>query len=78
MLREAKEDLPDGIYIRFRTAGSLYNLRRLLARTKTTEELATELLFADDCALLAYTEESLQHIVKRFSITTKSLVSPSA
>uniref|UniRef100_UPI0025F63694 RNA-directed DNA polymerase n=1 Tax=Thiolapillus sp. TaxID=2017437 RepID=UPI0025F63694 len=32
MLREAKEDLPDGIYIRFRTDGSLFNLRRLLAR----------------------------------------------
>ena len=47
MLREAKEDLPDGIYIRFRTDGSLFNLRRLLARTKTIEELITELLFAD-------------------------------
>ena len=29
MLREAKEDLLDGIYIRFRTDGSLFNLRRL-------------------------------------------------
>ena len=35
MLREAKDDLPDGIYIRFRTDGSLFNLRRLFARTKT-------------------------------------------
>ena len=34
MLREAKENLPHGIYIRFRTDGSLFNLRRLLARTK--------------------------------------------
>ena len=50
MLREAKEDLPDSIYIRFRTDGSFLNLRRLLARTKTIEELITELLFADDCA----------------------------
>ena len=56
-LREANEDLPDGIYIRFRTDGSLFNLRRLLARTKTIEKLITELLFADDCALLAHTEE---------------------
>ena len=51
MLREAKEDLPDGIYIRLRTDGRLFNLPRLLARTKTTEEFITELLFADDCAL---------------------------
>ena len=26
MLREAKDDLPGGIYIRFRTDGSLFNL----------------------------------------------------
>ena len=48
MLREAKDDLPDGIYIRFRTDGSLFNLRRLPAHMKTIEELITELLFADD------------------------------
>ena len=41
MLREAKEDLQDGIYIRFRTDGSLFNLRRLLAHTITIEELIT-------------------------------------
>ena len=72
MLREANEDLPDGIYIHFRTDGSLFNLRRLLARTKTIEELITELLFADDCALLAYMEEALQHIVNRFSDAAKN------
>ena len=72
MLREAKHDLPDGIYIRFRTDGSLFNLRRLLGRTKTIEELITELLFADDCALLAHAEEALQHIVNRFSDSAKN------
>ena len=66
-LREAKEDLPDGIYIRFRTDGSLFNLRRLLARTNITE-----LLFADDCALLVQTKEALQHIVNRFSDAAKN------
>ena len=72
MLREAKEDLPDGIYIRFRTDGSLFNLRRLLALTKTIEELITELLFAYDCALLAHTEEALQHIVNSFFDAAKN------
>ena len=71
MLREAKEDLPDGIYVRFRTDSSLFNLQRLLARTKTIEEIITELLFADDCAFLAHTEEALQHIVNRFSDAAK-------
>ena len=78
MLREANEDLPDGIYIRFRTDGSLFNLRRLLARTKTIEELITELLFANDCALLAHTEEALQHIVNSFSDAAKISASPLA
>ena len=39
MLREVKEGLSEGIYIRFRTDGSVFNRRRLLARTKTLEEL---------------------------------------
>ena len=72
MLREAKQDLPDGIFIRFRTDSSLFNLRRLLARTKPIEDLITELLFADDFALLAHTEEALQHIVDRFSDAAKN------
>ena len=68
----ANEDLSGGIYIRFRTDGNLFNLRRLLARTKTIEELITELPFADDCALLAHTEEALHHIVNRFSDAAKN------
>ena len=72
MLREAKHDLPDGIYIRFRTDGSLFNLRRLLSRTKIIEELITQMQFADDCALLAHTEEAPQHIVNRFSNAAKN------
>ena len=72
MLREAKEDLPDGIYIRFRTDVSLFNLRRLLALTNTIEELITELLFVDDGPLLAHTEEALHHIINRFSDATKN------
>ena len=39
---------------------------------KTNEEPIADLLFADDCALLAHTEEALQHIVKRFSDAAKN------
>ena len=39
---------------------------------ETIEELITELLLADDCALLVQTEEALQHIVNRFSDTAKN------
>ena len=65
-------DLPDGIYFRIQTDDNLVNLRRLLVRTKIIEELITELLFADDCALLAHTEEAIQHIVNRFSDAAKN------
>ena len=62
----------DGIFIRFRTDGSIFNLRRLLAHTKTIEVLIVELLFADDCALLAHTQEALQYIVNRFAEAAKA------
>ena len=78
MLREAKDDLPDSNGIRVRTDGSLFNFRRLIARTKTIEEFITELLFADDCVLLAQTEKVLQHIVNRFSDAARTSASPSA
>ena len=45
MLQEVKEDLVDGIFIRFRTDGSIFNLCHLLAHTKTIEILIVELLF---------------------------------
>lgn len=72
MLHEAKEDLHEGIYIRFRTDGSVFNLRCLLARTKTLEKLILDLLFADDCALLAHTKEALQAVINRFAQAAKA------
>ena len=72
MLQEATADVTEGLYIRYRTDGGIFNLRRLLAKTKTTDKNITELLFADDCALLAHTEEALQLIVSRFSAATKA------
>ena len=72
MFRDAQENLPDGIYICFRTDGSLFNLQHLLARMKTIKELITELLFADDCSLLAHMEEALQHIINHFSDAAES------
>ena len=73
MFFEAKEYLPDGIYICFRTDGSLCNFRRLNACTKIMEELINELLFSDDCALLAHRKEALLHFVNCFYDAAKNL-----
>ncbi|KAI8484505.1 hypothetical protein Bbelb_377760 [Branchiostoma belcheri] len=69
MLQQATEDLgdEDGIYIRYRTDGSLFNLRRLQAHTKTLEQLIRELLFADDAALVAHTEFAMQRVTSCFA-----------
>ncbi|KAL8577922.1 hypothetical protein ACOMHN_011918 [Nucella lapillus] len=47
--------------------GSLFDLCRLSAKTKTIETLILEALFADDCALVAHTESALQLIVNKFA-----------
>ena len=60
MLHEAKEGLSDGIFIRFRTDGSLFNLHIiLLVETKVTEQLIIDLLFTDDCAFLPHSMDTL-------------------
>ncbi|XP_076060523.1 uncharacterized protein LOC143036733 [Oratosquilla oratoria] len=56
-----------GVYLRFRIEGSVFDLRRLNVKTKTTEKLILEALFVDDCALMAHKESDLQLIVDKFA-----------
>jgi len=77
MLMDAFKDMDRGVYIQFRSDGSLFNMRRLKARTKVLEMLIRDLLFADDCALIAHTLEDIQFMsdcfaaaaAKRFGLT---------
>ncbi|XP_069759741.1 uncharacterized protein [Narcine bancroftii] len=73
MLNQAMKDLnnEDAVYIRYRTDGSLFNVRRLQAHTKTQEKLVRELLFADDAALVAHSEPALQRLTSCFAETAK-------
>ena len=67
VLNHAIRELSCGVYLRYRMDGSLFDLRRLTAKTKTAQKLVLEALFADDCALMAHNERDLQMIVDKFA-----------
>ena len=71
VLCHAVKDLKLAIYIRYRPDGSVFDLRRLAAKTKTSVKLILEALFADDCALMAHDENHLQTIVNHFAKASK-------
>ena len=56
----------DGIYIRYRTSGSVFNVPRLLSQRKVSSSLVRELLYADDCDIVAHSEDELQCFMNRF------------
>ncbi|KAL8611278.1 hypothetical protein ACOMHN_013709 [Nucella lapillus] len=71
VLSHAVRDIEDGVYIRYRMDGSLFDLRRLSAKTKTIEKLILEAVFANNCTLMAHTESTLQLIVNKFAETSR-------
>ena len=67
MLTSAFQDGDNGIPIRHRFDGKLFNLRRLQAKSKVQTDVLGEFLFADDIAKGAPTEEKMQKGVDRIS-----------
>jgi len=56
MFHGAFKDLDKDVKIRFRTDGSVFNNQKLKAKTKTSCMLMRDLLYADNCALIANSE----------------------
>ena len=67
MLTDAFQDGDNGVPIRYRFDGKLFNLRRLQAKPKVQTEMLDEFLFADDMAKGAPTEEKMQKDVDQVS-----------
>ena len=67
MLTDAFQDGDNGIPIRYRFDGKLFNLRRLQAKSKVRTEVLDEFLFADDMAKGAPTEGKMQKGVDQVS-----------
>ena len=59
LLKHAFDTTTEGIYLRIRSDGRLFNLARLRAKTKVREVLIRDMLFADDAAVVAHTQEEL-------------------
>lgn len=67
LLGVALEGVEDGVFIRTRADGSLFNLSRLRSQRHTYQFVCRELLFADDAAIVSHDEQSLQAMMNRLS-----------
>ena len=72
MFMHAFSDSPSGVSIRFRSNGSLFNLARLRSQSKCVTTLLHEFQYADDCALIADSEEALQDSIDSFADAASS------
>ena len=67
MLTDAFQDVDAGFPIRYRFDGKLLNLRRLQAKSKVQTDVVDKLLYTDDLAENAKSEEKMQGAVDRMS-----------
>ena len=71
VLMHAFKDCTFGVYIKYRTTGKLFNLRRFTAKTKTFQCIVRDLLYADDCDLVSDSLQDMQTLMSRLSASCK-------
>ncbi|XP_063595337.1 uncharacterized protein LOC134772300 [Penaeus indicus] len=71
LLKHAFRTSSEGIYLRTRSDGRLFNLACLRAKTKVREALIRDMLFADDAAVATHTQRELQTLMDHFSQACK-------
>ena len=71
VLRYAFGTSQEGVYLRTRSDGKLFNLARLKAKTKVRETIIRDMLFADDAAVASHKEAELQSMMDCFSQACK-------
>ena len=57
----------DGVYLRTRSGGNIFNLACLRAKTKARKFLIRKILFEDGAALIAHTEGNLRQLTSSFA-----------
>ena len=67
LLAYAFEDCNKGAFLRFRTTGKVFNLRRFNTKSQTFGGLVWELLYADDADFVFHSERDMQDIMNCFS-----------
>ena len=71
LLRHAFGTASEGICLRTRSDGRLFNLGCLGAKTKVCEALIRDMLFEDNAAVTTHTQQVLQALMDRFSQACK-------
>ena len=71
LLKHILDTATEGIYLRTRSDGRLFNLAHLRANTKVCEVLTRDMLFVDDAAFATHTQEEFLALMDCFSQACK-------
>ena len=67
MLKHAFSNVIEGIHLHTHSDGSLFNISRLKAKSKISQTLIRDMLFADEAAIVSHLQKELQRLMDRFS-----------